>query len=119
MATKKKPAKKMSAKAQRLQNYLRRHGACRSARDWASGKTLEAAWLECEFPTWLIWMADEIDKHNNVRDIAFRGIVAAWVGINCIYSGYSQVDKRVISTILRRLHKIDIMSWPQVKKLKL
>jgi hypothetical protein len=37
---------------------LKKHGACRDARTWATGRTVsEDSWLACERGDWLLWIA--------------------------------------------------------------
>ena len=44
-----------------LATLLTRLDACREARKWAAGKTLEQAWNECPRGDWLLWLAGQLD----------------------------------------------------------
>jgi hypothetical protein len=47
----------VTATATSLHDHLVRLGACKPAIEWASGKTIEQAWAECERGDWLLWLA--------------------------------------------------------------
>jgi len=44
-----------------LSALLTRLDACREARKWAAGKTLEQAWNECPRGDWMLWLAGQLD----------------------------------------------------------
>jgi hypothetical protein len=52
-----------------LDALFTRLDACREAREWAAGKTLEQAWAECPRGDWMLWLAGMlgIDRKVLVR----------------------------------------------------
>jgi len=49
-----------------LSALLTRLDACREAREWSAGKTLEQAWAECPRGDWLLWLAGRLDIDRKV-----------------------------------------------------
>ena len=49
-----------------FQSYLSSVGACRDAREWASDRTAQQAWDECERSDWLIWWASKAGADKKV-----------------------------------------------------
>ena len=49
-----------------LTALLTRLDACREAREWAAGKTLEQAWAECPRGDWMLWLAGLLDIDRKV-----------------------------------------------------
>ena len=49
-----------------LSALLTKLDACRAAREWAAGKTLEQAWAECPRGDWMLWLAGRMDIDRKV-----------------------------------------------------
>ena len=61
----------MAPNAKQFQEWLDKHGACRAARRWCSGKTFEQAWRLCPRFDWLEWLIVRLGKplpHNEKYD---------------------------------------------------